>query len=122
MQQKTCKKQGGHVHPREINDHKRNQKNATKVGFEPRAANHYIVWMDFTIFISVVTEIMEYFIGYLEMRVTGSPIGYSEVPWSELPPFPTATRSEFPTGWGLPATIGRDRHSIDDCPHPHRVE
>ena len=71
--------------PREINDHKRNQKKATKVGFEPQAANHYRIRMDFTIFISVVTEIMEYFIGYLEMRVTGSPIGYSEVPWQQSP-------------------------------------
>ena len=77
---KNMQKTGWTRPPREINDHKRNQKNATKVGFEPRAADHYMIWMDFTIFISVVTEIMEYFIGYLETRVTGSPIGYSEVP------------------------------------------
>ena len=77
---KNMQKTGWTRPPREINDHKRNQKITTKVGFEPRAANRYTKWTDFTIFISIVTEIMEYFIGYLETRVTGSPIGYSALP------------------------------------------
>ena len=67
--------------PRELSDHKNNQKNVVKVRFEPRAANRYRFKADCTIFISVVTEFIEYFIGYLETRVTGSPIGYSALPW-----------------------------------------